>query len=265
MADELDVIDILDEAQADTENLDAEEHEGEQETIVTFGEEVAPTSPEPETALLKHLRATARDQAKELAQLRKSIPKPELGAMPDYFDDCDADPASFATAMEAWLKRKAEFDKDQSDEIAAQDAVKKRNQDKFDTYQAGIAQLNVPDYADAQSVVEMALPHNAQSAIIEAVDNPAAFIYAISKSPEKLAELAKIDDPIKLLKAVWKLEGTMKVTTRRKGVALEQIERGGVPVQIGADKQQARLEAEAEKTGNYTELFAHNRAKRSRK
>lgn len=257
MADELDVIDEIDE----TEVLDGDEPEGEQETIVTFGEEEAPSSPETETALLKHLRATAREQARELAQLRKAIPKPELGDKPDLWEDCEGDVDRYDQAKAAWDARKVEFDKQAATESEVQSAATERNRAKFEAYEAGVARLGASDYADAQSVVEMALPHNAQSAIIEAADNPAAFVYAISKYPEKLQELAKIDDPIQLIKAVWKLEGTMTVTTRRKGIAPEQVERGDASPTTGSDKIEKRLQDEANKTGNYTALFEHRRQK----
>jgi hypothetical protein len=257
MADEQDVIELTELVDDVSETQD----EGEEETIVTLGEEAAPASLETDTELVKHLRTVARDQAKELQELRRTVqpPKVELGAKPDLWEDCDGDVDRYDAAKAEWDSRKAEVEKANESANESVRIATERRQAKYENFETGKAALKVSDFESAQTVIEGALSLPAQNAIIEIADNPAAFVYAIAKYPDKLAELAKIDDPIALLKAVVKLEGSMKVETRRKVIMPEEIERGNASVSAGGDKELVRLEKEADRTGNRTALIAYKR------
>jgi hypothetical protein len=121
------------------------------------------------------------------------------------------------------------------------------------------AKIGVPDYEDAESIVISALNPMQQAVIVKAADNPAAFAYALSKSPSKLTELAKQQDPIKLAVAVAKMEGAVKVVKRKKGPAIDKPVSGSGSMPGGTDKQLEKLEKEAERTGNRTELINYRK------
>jgi hypothetical protein len=60
-----------------------------------------------------------------------------------------------------------------------------------------------------------------------------------------------------------KLEGTLKVTPRRKAPEPEQIERGRAPIAKATDKELERLEQRAQANGgDVTELLRIQREKR---
>jgi hypothetical protein len=84
-----------------------------------------------------------------------------------------------------------------------------------------------------------------QAIVIKAADDSAKVIYALGRHPEKLKTLAAIKDPIKFAVAISKLEGTLKVTTRRKAAEPDEGVRGDAPLSVGADKELARLEKRA--------------------
>jgi hypothetical protein len=78
----------------------------------------------------------------------------------------------------------------------------------------------------------------------------AKFIYALGKHPAQLAALAAQSDPIRLIKDVANLEGQLKMA-KRKPPEIDTPERGSGKVsKESADKTLAKLEAEAERTGN---------------
>jgi hypothetical protein len=98
-----------------------------------------------------------------------------------------------------------------------------------------------------------------QAVIVKAAADPALFLYALGKSEAKRAELAKIQDPIKLAAAVARMEGAVKVTTR-KAPAPDRAQRGSAPMPGGADKELEKLEKEADRTGDRTKVIAYKRA-----
>jgi hypothetical protein len=90
-------------------------------------------------------------------------------------------------------------------------------------------------------------------------------IYALSKHPDKLAELAAIQDPLKLAAKVAKLEGQLRVVKKRRAPDPEQVERGSGRISHQpANKQREKLEKEADRTGDRTELIRFDRAQRAK-
>jgi hypothetical protein len=101
--------------------------EGEDEEVVTFGDEAAPQ--DGETGLVKHLRQVAKDAQREAAELRKQVRQPEnvaIGPKPTLWDEgIDGDEDKYDAAMDAWKGRKAADDRqsfrtDRADRRAAE-------------------------------------------------------------------------------------------------------------------------------------------------
>jgi hypothetical protein len=99
-----------------------------------------------------------------------------------------------------------------------------------------------------------------QAVVVKAAVDPALFLYALGKSEAKRSELAKIQDPIKLAAAVARMEGAVKVTTR-KAPAPDRPLSGSGKLPQGGDKELEKLEKEADRTGDMTRLINYKREK----
>lgn len=254
--DEQDDQDTSDETEIDDENDD-------EETVVTFGDEELPQAAPPgdNSALAKHLREEIRKRDKELVQLRRAVPveKPvELGPKPTLAE-CDYDEDAFETERDAWEDRKA---KARDAETQADARNRKQNEEwqgELKRYEDGKVALGFADAQDMEDAVTAQLDTIQQSTIVLAADNPALVLYSLGKHPAKLAELAKITNPVKLAAAIAKLEGALKVTKVRKAPAPDEVTRGSAGVSAGSDKTLERLEKAAEKSGDRTALINYKK------
>lgn len=228
---------------------------------VTFGDEAAPASEdERDPGLVKHLRSEIRKRDAELTTLRKvDVPQViEVGEKPTL-ESCEWDETAFETALDTWKERKAEADKAQTE---AQDTAK-RNQEawaaELEDFGRKKAALKVPDFDAAEEEVVAGLSQVQQAIVIRAADDSAKVILALGRHPDKLKTLAAIQDPIKFTAALVKLEGQLKVTTRRKAPEVESDVRGSAPLSAASDKELERLEKDAERTGDRSKVIAHKR------
>jgi flagellar hook-associated protein FlgK len=187
--------------------------------------------------------------------------RPEPTSEDHAFDD-DA----FKADYRAWLQEKAEIERDQEQATEANAQLQREWEADVARFEQRKAELKVDDLEDAQDAVAGALSLAQQAAVVKAADNPALVFYALGKSPAKLAEVAKVKDIIKFAAAIAKVEGTVKVTKRRKGPALDRPQRGS-GVLVSSDKKLAQLEKQADETGDRTELVRYRKelAERSKK
>lgn len=276
MAGEADAEDeLLLEDQADEEQEDENEDDGAQEgdesdddeQVISFGEEEPEESQQhgATSGLAKHLREEIKKRDARIRELERtgSQPKAEVGKKPDLWEDCEGDPDKFEAALEAYQKRKAEAEKQQE---AAAEVAKKANEDwqsDLAGYHAKKAALPFADAQEAEDAAISVLSNVQQAAIVKAADNPAQLIYALGKYPAKLAELVKIDDPIKFAAAAARLEATMKVSTKKRVIEPDTPVRGNARLS-GGDKREAELEKEADKTGDRSKLAAYRYEKRQK-
>jgi hypothetical protein len=234
--------------------------EAEEELEVTFGDEAAPASGERETGLVKHLREVARDQARRISELEKAKPQSErivVGERPTL-EGCEYDEDKFIADTEAWVERKRLAEQGQSAADQEQREAQQEWQGHLTNYQSRRAELKFADVDDAEELARARLDQVQQAAIVVAADNPALVLYSLGKHPAKLAELSQIKNPLKLAAAVAKLEGTLKVTARRKAPDPEEIASGTASVaQRGTDKTLERLEKEALRSGDRTKLIQY--------
>lgn len=258
---------------------DEQDNEGEaadDEVVITIGDEEAPTSEEdefegkPAPQFVKDLRKKARDDAKRIKELEQKLEttKPaetptELGEEPTL-EACDYDTDQFKVQYKAWMSRKADHEKA---EAKKQDDVKAAQaawQAKLDAYGTAKAALKVRDYEEAEATAQDVLSLTQQGVILSGADDPAKLVYALGKNPKKAKELASITDPVKFAFAVAKLETQLKVTPRKTAPVPEREVRGNAPSSGTADKQLARLEADAERTGDRSKVVAYKRQLKAR-
>lgn len=256
---------IVEDDQDQGDEPQPEEEEGEE--VVGFADDEPDAAPA-DTDLVKHLRQQIRERDKRLSEVQRAAPAEEpivVGDRPKMAD-FDYDEERFDEAIDAWDERRRAAEKQE----AARTSQKQRQEEEWNKVVRGYAdkkaKLRYPDVQDAEETAFAALSPTAQSLIAKHADNPALFIYAAGKSPTKLAELARIDsegDPFAIVKAVTKMEATLQ-TTRKAPRAPDPDTpvRGRAVTTSSVDKQLAKLEAEAEKTGDRTKIQAFKRAQK---
>jgi hypothetical protein len=228
------------------------------EDEVTFGDE-----PEDDTApdLPKRLRTEIKERDRELAILRKQVaeaadqrkPQPiEVGEEPTM-ETCDWDDDKFKAEWGAWKERslRAELAPVQEDDLAVQ---AKKDVERLNT---GLATLAYSDAEEATATAKAALTPQQEFSIATVAKDPATLIYALGKNPARLRQLTEETNPIRFIAAVARMEDSMRVG--KKAVPNPENIPQGDAMPKSADKQLAKLEAEAERTGNRTALIAYKK------
>jgi hypothetical protein len=257
------------ESGADGDRVEAGDDDGsegdDEETVVSFGD--APdVDQEGDSTVIRQLRKQLREANERIRSVeRPTVQKRELRPEPTSEDHAFDDDA-FKADYRAWLQEKAEIDRDQEQATEASAQIQREWEADIARFEQRKSELKVDDLEDAQDAVAGALSLAQQAAVVKAADNPALVFYALGKSPAKLAEVAKVKDIIKFAAAIAKVEGTVKVTKRRKGPALDRPQRGS-GVLVSSDKKMAQLEKQADETGDRTELVRYRKelAERSKK
>lgn len=233
---------------------------GDEEDVLVFGDEAEPA--ENDNGLVKHLRDEIRKRDRELAEARKAVNKPEpivVGEKPTMAS-CEFDEEEFDRQYEAWQDRKAKAAQQQNQHKQADEAEREAWNAELQRYNDGKSKLGFADVDDAEETVKAALNTVQQAVIVKAADDPAKVIYALAKNPDRLTYLASVTDPLKLAASVARLEGQLKMVKRRKAPEPDTPVRGSARVSHQtADKQLEKLEKEAERTGDRTNLIAYRR------
>jgi len=242
--------------------------EGEDEVIVTIGEEAPPPEEEhraPEW--VRELRRKHRETVKELESTKKRLesltaePKPAELAKKPTLEDFDYDADRFESALNEWFEAKRKHDEDLAKAKAAEDAQAADWQAKLDSYGKAKAELKFNDFDEAEAETMEAFNVTQQGIIVQGSDNPALVVYALGKNPEQRKKLMTINDPVKFAFAVAKLEAQLKVTNRKAAPPPEKVVTGSGRMAGAIDSTLERLRAEAEKTGDYTKVMQYKRNK----
>jgi len=260
------------EAQA-AEGAPSVDAQADDEVVVSFGDEAPPASEDDENrapAWVKDLRRANREKDRRIRELEQRLNAGNqqaeqavvVGAKPDLGDpDIDYDQEKYDKALLAWHARQLEAEQQKAKKVEAEKAATDAWVARVKTYEQAKASLKVPDFQDAEDALSDALSVTQQGVILSGAEKPELLVYALGKAPAKLKELAAITDPVKFAFAVAKLETQLKVQPRKQAPAPERRVTGSVPV-AGVDQTLARLEAEAEKTGDRTKVVAFKRQQR---
>lgn len=253
-----------DDDQQDDEAGEDEQASSDELVISLDGEEVAP---EPDNPTIRQMREALRKKDAELAEMRKaSQPKPiEVGPKPTL-EGCDYDEERFEAELTAWHADKAKADEASAKQREEQEAIRATWDEASNRYKARAAEIAAPDFDDAQETIDKALTPRLSPVILKAARDPAVFVLAMHRNPAKLAELAKATDAIELAAAVARMEAGIKVN-KRTAPAPDRPLNGstGAATATTYEKQLAKLEAEAEKTGDRTKVVAFKREARNKK
>lgn len=245
-----------------------------EEFIITVGDEDPKPSEDdefngkPAPTWVKDLRKQSREDKKRIkeleAQLQKSQPaeKPiEVGAKPKL-SDFDYDEDKFEQAVEQWHERKRQVEQQQESQRAEEEKAQQAWQQKMQSYEERRQSVaaKVRDFEEVEEAAKDKLSPTQQGILIHAADNPELIMYHLGKNPAKAKELSEITDPIQFAFAAAKLDAQMKIQTRKPTTQPERKPSGSGSLNGVVDKKLAQLEAEAERTGDRTELIKYKKS-----
>lgn len=264
------------EQEGEEANGEAEEsgQEDTDEVTVTIGEEPSPEEEEERRApeWVRDLRKSNREKDRAIRERDAEIARLKgagqssavvLGPKPTL-ESSDYDAEKFEQELEAWHARKLQIDQQEREKSQAEERERASWQAKLESYGKAKAALKVKDYEDAEGMVQDMLNVTQQGIILQGAENPATMVYALGKNPKKAKELASITDPVKFAFAIAKLETQLKVTPRKSAPVPERTVRSSVAGAAAVDNQLAKLQAEADKTGDRSKVAAYLRQKKAR-
>ena len=250
-------------------NLD-DEPNADADPVIEFDENAAPTWVR--ELRIKNREATKANralQAKIESLERANVPaKIELGPRPTL-EGCDFNAELYETQIDEWHDKKIKL---ANQELQTQQAATQAESDWKQTilsYEKAKTNLKVRDFNDAEDTVMDSLSVVQQGIILQGSEMPAHVIYTLGKNEKTLATLAAIKDPVKFAFAIAKIEATklkapMKSTPRPEVMPARTGIGGLAKVQAG-NAQLAKLEAQAEKTGDRSQVIAFKRQMNAKK
>jgi hypothetical protein len=223
-----------------------------------------------------------RERDAEIARLRgqqAGAGQVEVGKEPDPddYEMFEADgKAKFKADWAAWSQRKADAEKSQRDANEAQETAQRAfNERRQAVEKAGAALKLSPEaepFAEASERLGDTLKPHQVGMLIDAAKDPASaakLIYAISKSPKHLAELAALDgNPVKYIAAVVRLEAGVKESKGNKKAPPPDTpvrsSGGGSAKASAVENTLERAREEARKTGDYSKVMQIKREQAAR-
>lgn len=261
---EEDVVEEVEEEAEPVEETEVAEEAEEEELSVSFeGEEPEEEQEAPEwvKATRKESRELAkknRDLQRQLEELQGAKKEAVLGERPKL-EQFDYDESKYDEALEAWLAKKGQVEAQEAEKRKDEEKQAEAWQAKLDDYATARNALSAKakDFTEAEETVRAVLSPARQSMLLDAVKgDPTILVYALGKNPKKAQALADIKNDVQFIAELVRLESGMKVSgVKRKAAPEKRVgSKAGAPV--SSKTSLARLEADAERTGDYTTYFA---------
>lgn len=257
------------EQQEDQQEERAPQAEPEPEEItVMIGDEPVEEEVQAAPDWVRDLRKKNREDQKRIRELEARLAQTQapaqtqLGKKP-ILEDFDYDTTAYESALADWFEKKRSFDAQAEARRRQEEEVQEQWNNKLESYASARNSLKVKDFEDAESTVAEMFNITQQGVVIQGAENPALLIYALGKNPKKAKELASIADPVKFAFAIAKLETQLKVTGKRTPPPPEKTVGGTAPIRGAVDSNLDRLRAEAERTGDYSKVYAYKRQKKA--
>lgn len=254
----------------DAEELETGEGEGNQDATgevveVPAGEEgQQPRESKTFQEMRKNFNGALKDKRRmerELEELRAQLPKPAptLGTKPTL-DQYDYDETRFSEAYDNWMEQKAAMDRADQQKLDEQRRQQEEIENFKKSYKTRADSLGVADFNEAEAEVGSMLNQTQSGLLMRGADDPAALVYALSKSPARLIELSHITDPVKFTVAVAKLEINLSArkTTRPAPEPRISSERSATG-HSASSSQLEKLRDEAARTGDYSRVVAYKK------
>ncbi len=231
------------------------------EVVVSIGE--APPPPVEEAKApewVRELRKKNREDTKKIKELEEKLKATQVASNPTEdkepeLADFDFDTDLYKVAMKTWFK--AQEAKDEVKRAAARAEAESASawQTTLDSYAKAKTELKVKDMDEAEADFLEIFDPRQQALVLDAADgNSALVVYALGKNPEQARKLAAIQNPIKFVAAVTRMEGQLKVTKKSSPPPPETKVVGTGRTAGTVDSTLERLRSEAEKTGDYSKI-----------
>lgn len=234
-----------DEAQADDDlGFSFDEPEQDSEGRDPFAGQAAPE-------WVKQLRKENRELKKQLKQTSQQPQVAPLREKPTIADH-DFDSDAYEADLEQWFSEKAQHDEAINAQKAKDEAIDKR-------YVASVDKMRkiAADYDEVEDAVVATLSPEKQALLKLGVEDTAKLVYALGKSPNKLAELERLD-PVSFVKQLGIMEFQMSQKSRNPNKP-QPKEHELTGAAGGGDSKLAKLEAEAAKTGDRSKVIAYRK------
>ncbi len=207
---------------------------------------------------VSNLRKKAREQEKELRELRKQIEPTGPGEKPKR-EDFDYDDDAYDQALLDWHEQTRKARKKEREQEAENERIQQQWAKKQERYKEKASVLGVKDFSEAEGTVKDILSPLQYNSIIDLADDPAMLVLALGRNPEKASQLSNIDNPAKFIREITLLE-TQKIKVRRPPAPASRVE-SDAP--MSNDTTLNQLIAESEKSGDVTALMEYRRKRRN--
>lgn len=256
----------IDDSQDDEQDADGEEAESQDDSdddALDFsfdddGDSSDPFKGQEAPEWVKKVREENRELKRQLKQREaQQMPQQVLREEPTL-DDHDYDDEAFKQDYAQWLQEKQQID-------AQVQAERQKYQQYHERYKADVDAIKAkaPDYDEVELTVVDVLSEQKQGLLQMLVDNPAKVVYALGKnSPAQLDRLSKLDD-IQFAKQIVLMEMQMSSKTKSRNQNKPKPKTHELEGAAGgADTRLAKLEAEADRTGDRSKVAAYKKQMR---
>ena len=260
--DEQDIEDSQDDEQ-DADGEEAESQDDSDDDALDFsfdddGDSSDPFKGQEAPEWVKKAREENRELKRQLKQREaQQMPQQVLREEPTL-DDHDYDDEAFKQDYAQWLQEKQQID-------AQVQAERQKYQQYHERYKADVDAIKAkaPDYDEVELSVVDVLSEQKQGLLQMLVDNPAKVVYALGKnSPAQLDRLSKLDD-IQFAKQIVLMEMQMSSKTKSRNQNKPKPKTHELEGAAGgADTRLAKLEAEADRTGDRSKVAAYKKQMR---
>lgn len=209
---------------------------------------------------VKKVREENRELKRQLKQRESQQFEQQVLREKPTLDDHDYDSDAFEQDYAQWLTEKQQVD-------AQVHAERQKYQQYHERYKADVDAIKAkaPDYDEVELSVVDVLSEQKQGLLQMLVDNPAKVVYALGKnSPAQLERLSKLDD-IQFAKQIVLMEMQMSSKTKSRNQNKPKPKTHELEGAAGgADTRLAKLEAEADRTGDRSKVAAYKKQMKSK-
>jgi len=207
---------------------------------------------------VKKVREENRELKRQLKQRESQQFEQQVLREKPTLDDHDYDSDAFEQDYAQWLQEKQQVD-------AQVHAERQKYQQYHERYKADVDAIKAkaPDYDEVELSVVDVLSEQKQGLLQMLVDNPAKVVYALGKnSPAQLERLSKLDD-IQFAKQIVLMEMEMSSKTKSRNQNKPKPKTHELEGAAGgADTRLAKLEAEADRTGDRSKVIAYRKTQK---
>lgn len=262
--DEQDIEDSQDDEQdADGEEAESQDDSADDALDFSFdddGDSSDPFKGQEAPEWVKKVREENRELKRQLKQRESQQFEQQVLREKPTLDDHDYDSDAFEQDYAQWLTEKQQVD-------AQVHAERQKYQQYHERYKADVDAIKAkaPDYDEIELSVVDVLSEQKQGLLQMLVDNPAKVVYALGKnSPAQLERLSKLDD-IQFAKQIVLMEMQMSPKTKSRNQNKPKPKTHELEGAAGgADTRLAKLEAEADRTGDRSKVAAYKKQLKSK-